>query len=121
MPNIAIKGFLKDDETIRRVAEYINATLLELWGCRQESTSSSLTKPCRPKRVGRAHRTRRDHAEPGQDAERRVDKQREKITINADGQKLYEAHPSDDYEAIKESVGRGSVKHTKNYATENIC
>ena len=32
MPYIAIKGFPKDDETIREVAERINAALLELWG-----------------------------------------------------------------------------------------
>ena len=36
MPYIAIKGFPKDDETVRKVAERINAVLLDLWGCRQE-------------------------------------------------------------------------------------
>ncbi len=41
MPYIAIKGFPKDDETIRKVAERINATLLELWGCRQEHINIS--------------------------------------------------------------------------------
>ena len=41
MPYIAIKGFPKDDKTIREVAERINATLLDLWGCRQEHISIS--------------------------------------------------------------------------------
>ena len=41
MPYIAIKGFPKDDETIREAAERINATLLELWGCRQEHINIS--------------------------------------------------------------------------------
>ena len=36
MPYIAIKGFPKDDETLRKVAERINAALLDLWGCQQE-------------------------------------------------------------------------------------
>ncbi len=35
MPYIAIKGFPKDDETLRKVAGRINTTLLELWGCQQ--------------------------------------------------------------------------------------
>ena len=42
MPYIAIKGFPKDDETVRKVAERINATLLELWGCRQEHINISI-------------------------------------------------------------------------------
>lgn len=41
MPYIAIKGFPKDDETVRKVAERINETLLELWGCRQEHINIS--------------------------------------------------------------------------------
>ena len=41
MPYIAIKGFPKDDETVRKVAERINAALLELWGCRQEHINIS--------------------------------------------------------------------------------
>ena len=41
MPYIAIKGFPKDDETMRKVAERFNATLLELWGCRQEHINIS--------------------------------------------------------------------------------
>ena len=41
MPYIAIKGFPKDDETIREVAERINAALLDLWGCRQEHINIS--------------------------------------------------------------------------------
>ena len=41
MPYIAIKGFPKDDETMRKVAERINATLLELWGCQQEHINIS--------------------------------------------------------------------------------
>ena len=41
MPYIAIKDFPKDDETVRKVAERIYATLLELWGCRQEHINIS--------------------------------------------------------------------------------
>ena len=41
MPYIAIKGFPKDDETVRKVAECINAVLLDLWGCRQEHINLS--------------------------------------------------------------------------------
>ena len=33
MPYIAIKGFPKDGETMRKVTERINAVLLELCGC----------------------------------------------------------------------------------------
>ena len=41
MPYIAIKGFPKDNETVRRVAERFHETLLELWGCRQAAVSIS--------------------------------------------------------------------------------
>ena len=41
MPYISIKGFPKDDETVRKVAERFNETLLELWGCRQEHINIS--------------------------------------------------------------------------------
>ncbi len=41
MPYIAIKGFPKDDETMRKVAERINAALLDLWGCQQEHINIS--------------------------------------------------------------------------------
>ena len=41
MPYIAIKGFPKDDETMRKVAERFNETLLELWGCQQEHINIS--------------------------------------------------------------------------------
>jgi len=41
MPYIAIKGFPKDDETLRKVAERFNETLLELWGCQQEHINIS--------------------------------------------------------------------------------
>ncbi len=41
MPYITIKGFPKDDETLRKVAERFNETLLELWGCRQEHINIS--------------------------------------------------------------------------------
>ena len=41
MPYIAIKGFPKDDETIRKVAERINAVLLDLWGCPQAAINIS--------------------------------------------------------------------------------
>ena len=41
MPYIAIKGFPKDDETVRKVAERINAVLLDLWGCQQEHINIS--------------------------------------------------------------------------------
>ena len=41
MPYIAIKGFPKDNETIRKVAARINETLLELWGCPQAAINIS--------------------------------------------------------------------------------
>lgn len=41
MPYIVIKGFPKDDETIRKVAERINEVLLDLWGCQQEHINIS--------------------------------------------------------------------------------
>ena len=41
MPYIAIKGFPKDNETMRKVADRINAALLELWGCQQEHINIS--------------------------------------------------------------------------------
>lgn len=41
MPYIAIKEFPKDAETVRKVAERINETLLELWGCQQKDISIS--------------------------------------------------------------------------------
>jgi len=41
MPYIAIKGFPKDEDTMRKVAERFNATLLELWGCQQEHINIS--------------------------------------------------------------------------------
>ena len=41
MPYIAIKGFPKDDETVREAAERINATLLDLWCCRKEHINIS--------------------------------------------------------------------------------
>lgn len=41
MPYIAIKGFPKDDETVRKVAERFNEALLELWGCPQEAINIS--------------------------------------------------------------------------------
>ena len=41
MPYISIKGFPKDDKTIREVAERINTTLLDLLGCRQEHINIS--------------------------------------------------------------------------------
>ena len=41
MPYIAIKGFPKDDETVRKVAKRINAALLELWSCQQEHINIS--------------------------------------------------------------------------------
>ena len=37
MPHIAIKGFHKDNETVREVAERINAATPELWGCQNRS------------------------------------------------------------------------------------
>ena len=41
MPYIAIKGFPKDGETIRKVAERFNETLLDLWGCPQAAINIS--------------------------------------------------------------------------------
>ncbi len=41
MPNIVIEGFPNGAETMHKVAERINATLLELWGCRQEHINIS--------------------------------------------------------------------------------
>lgn len=41
MPYIAIKGFPKDEETVKKVAERFNETLLELWGCQQKDISIS--------------------------------------------------------------------------------
>jgi len=41
MPYIAIKGFPKDEETVKKVAERFNDALLELWGCRQKDISIS--------------------------------------------------------------------------------
>ena len=41
MPYIAIKGFPKDEETIRKVADRFNEALLELWGCPQEAVNIS--------------------------------------------------------------------------------
>jgi len=41
MPYIAIKGFPKDEETVKKAAERINETLLELWGCQQKDISIS--------------------------------------------------------------------------------
>ena len=41
MPYISIRGFPEDDKTIREVAERINVTLLDLWGCRQEHINIS--------------------------------------------------------------------------------
>ena len=41
MPYIAIKGFPKDDATLRKVADSFNETLLALWGCPQEAINIS--------------------------------------------------------------------------------
>lgn len=41
MPYIAIKGYPKDEETVRKVAERLNDALLELWGCPQEAINIS--------------------------------------------------------------------------------
>ena len=41
MPYIAIKGYPKDDETVRKVAERFNEALLELWGCPQAAINIS--------------------------------------------------------------------------------
>ena len=41
MPYIDIKGYPKDEETVRKVAERINETLLELWGCPQAAINIS--------------------------------------------------------------------------------
>ena len=41
MPYIAIKGYPKDEETKRKIAERINEAFLELWGCPQEAINLS--------------------------------------------------------------------------------
>ncbi len=41
MPRIAVKGFPRGDETMRKVAGRSNAALRELWGCRQEHVNIS--------------------------------------------------------------------------------
>lgn len=42
MPYIAIKGYPKDDETKRKLADRFNEVLLELWGCPQEAINLSI-------------------------------------------------------------------------------
>ena len=42
MPYIAIKGYPKDDETKRKLADRINEVLLDLWGCPQEAINISI-------------------------------------------------------------------------------
>ncbi len=42
MPYIAIKGYPKDDETKKRIAEKVNEAFLEIWGCPQEAISLSV-------------------------------------------------------------------------------
>ena len=41
MPYIAIKGYPKDEATMRKVAERFNEALLELWGCPQAAINIS--------------------------------------------------------------------------------
>lgn len=42
MPYIAIKGYPKDEETKKRVAERILDVFLEEWGCPKEAVSISI-------------------------------------------------------------------------------
>ncbi len=42
MPYIAIKGYPKDDETKKKIAEKVNEVFLEIWGCSQEAISLSI-------------------------------------------------------------------------------
>lgn len=42
MPYIKIKGYPKDQETKKRLAERINQALLEVWGCPQEAITISI-------------------------------------------------------------------------------
>lgn len=42
MPYIAIKGYPKDEDTKRKIAERVNEVFLELWGCPQEAINISL-------------------------------------------------------------------------------
>ena len=160
MPYISIKGFPKDDETAREAVERINATLLELWGCRQEhiNISYDAVPPEEwDERIERGEIARNkdkmlmlggewtsaekkltilhlDNCPYCHKARRALDELREENpayrgvavewieeereseaasrytdyyyvpTIYADGQKLYEEHPGDDYATIKANV-----------------
>ncbi len=42
MPYIAVKGYPKDEETKKKVAEEINEVFLKYWGCPQEAISISM-------------------------------------------------------------------------------
>lgn len=42
MPYIAVKGYPKDEETKKRIAEKINEVFLEIWGCPQEAITISI-------------------------------------------------------------------------------
>ena len=42
MPYIAIKGYPKDEETKRRVAEQINEIFIREWGCPQKAINISI-------------------------------------------------------------------------------
>ena len=42
MPYIAIKGYPKDEETKKRIADKINEAFLEIWGCSQDAISISI-------------------------------------------------------------------------------
>lgn len=162
MPYIAIKGFPKEDETVRKVAERINAALLELWGCQQEHINISY-EAVPPEEWDK----RIEHGEIEQNRDKMlilggkwtsrenkltilhlddcpychkarqalqelceenptyrsvavewIEEERESETasrytdyyyvptIYAGREKLYEAHPGDDYETIKENVKR---------------
>ena len=162
MPYIAIKGYPKDEETVRQVAERINETLLELWGCPQAAINISYEAispdmwdermergeisqnrdkmlmyagewVSREKKLTILHldncpycrkaRQALDELQAENAAYRVVtvewiEEERQSDaagrytdyyyvpTIYAGTQKLYEAHPGDDYEAIKENVKR---------------
>ena len=160
MPYIAIKGFPKDNETMRKVADRINAALLELWGCQQEHINISYEAVPpeewderiergeiarnrdkmliyggkwmnREKKLTIRHLDNCPYCHKARQALQElceencayrgvtvewIEEERESEaasrytdyyyvpTIYADGQKLYEEHPGDDYATIKANV-----------------
>ena len=92
MPYIAIKGFSKDDATIRKVSEQFNKTLLELWGCPQEAINISY-EAVAPEEWDE----RMEHGEIAQ--------HKDKMLIYK-GKEIYKAYPSNEYETIEADTKR---------------